>query len=101
MDINTMAKPGKSGQTMYVSNADWKRVSEMAKRCILLHEKMKGAEKQIGSLKLDRDRWKTNYERLWGEVGDYIKAIRSIPNRLREFIMEQRVDKTQNRETTR
>ena len=49
-EINTMARPGKSGNTVFVSNADWKHVSDMAKRCILLDEKMRGAEKQIGYL---------------------------------------------------
>ena len=95
-DINAMARPGKSGNTMFVSNADWKRVSEMAKRCILLDEKIKGAEKQIKSLKIDRDTWKTNYERLWNEAKDFIKAIRVNPNRIREFIKEQRIDATRD-----
>jgi len=100
-EINTMAKPGKSGNTMFVSNADWKRVSDMAKRCILLDEKMKGAEKQIGYLQVDRDKWKTNYERLWSETKDFIKAIRVNPKRLREFIEEQRINKTQSWEESR
>ena len=100
-EINAMARPGKSGNTVFVSNADWKRVSEMAKRCILLDEKIKGAEKQINSLKVDRDTWKTNYERLWNETKDFIKAIRISPNRLREFIEGQRIDKSRNWEESR
>jgi len=82
---------------MFVSNADWKRVSEMAKRCVLLDEKIKSAEKQIKSLKIDRDTWKTNYERLWNEAKDFIKAMRVNPNRFREFIKEQRIDATRDR----
>jgi len=100
-EINTMAKPGKSGNNMIVSNADWKRVSDMAKRCILLDEKMRGAEKQIGYLQVDRDKWKNNYERLWNETKDFIKAIRVNPKRLHELIEEQRINKAQNREESR
>ena len=73
----------------------------MAKRCILLDEKIKGAEKQISNLKVDRDTWKTNYERLWNETKDFIKAIRISPNRLRAFIEEQRIDKSRNWEESR
>jgi len=73
----------------------------MAKRCILLDEKIKGAEKQISNLKVDRDTWKTNYERLWNEAKDIIKAIRRNPNLLREFIDEQPTDRRRDRETIR
>ena len=97
-EISTMAKPGKSGKNKIVANADWKNVSEMAKRCILLDEKMKDTQKQIDALRVDRDTWRANYNSLWNEVKDFIKAIRSIPNRLLQFIAEQKLNKTQNRE---
>jgi|GEM_PF-6344893 len=61
----------------------------MAKRCMLLDAKMKDLQGQIDDVKRDRDKWKTNYERLWSEVKDFIKAIRSIPNLLRDFIREK------------
>ena len=84
--IANMAKPGKSGNNVIVTNPDWKRVSEMAKRCVLLDEKMKDTEKQIKDLKQDRDKWKRNYERLWDEVKDFIYAIRRFPLKILEFI---------------
>jgi cell division protein FtsB len=95
--IANMAKPGKSGNNVIVTNPDWKRVSEMAKRCVLLDEKMKDTEKQIKDLKQDRDKWKRNYERLWDEVKDFIKAIRSIPQKLLAFISEH-LPKSHNRD---
>ena len=99
-EINAMAKPGKSGKTMYVSNSDWGRVSDMAKRCILLDEKMKDAQKQIDTLRLDRDKWKHNYERLWDEVKDFIQAIRRFPSRLLDFIREHLLQ-PKNKEVSR
>jgi cell division protein FtsB len=95
--IANMAKPGKSGNNVIVTNPDWKRVSEMAKRCVLLDEKIKDTQKQIDNLKRDRDMWKTNYNNLWNEVKDFIKAIRSIPQKLLAFISEH-LPKSHNRE---
>ena len=96
--INAMARPSKTGNNKIVSNTDWKKVSEMAKRTALLDEKIKDTQKQINNLKQDRDKWKNNYERLWGEVKDFIKAIRSMPQRLLAFIAEHKQNKSQNRE---
>ena len=97
-EIDAMAKPTKSGRSVAIANADWPRVSEMAKRCTVLDEKMKDMQKQIKSLQADLEQWKANYERLWGEAKDFIKAIRSMPSRLLQFIAEQKANKTQNRE---
>jgi chromosome segregation ATPase len=97
-EIESMAKPSKSGNSVIVSNADWLRVSDMAKRCTLLDIKMKDTDKQIKDLRQNRDKWKKNYENLWNEVKDFIKAIRSIPTRLREFIVEHKTDKTHKKE---
>ena len=55
----------------------------------------------ISSIKLDRDKWKKNYERLWDEVKDFIHAIRKIPNRLRSFLQEIGVTKSNEREVSR
>ena len=88
-EIDKMAKPGKSGNSVVVANADWKRISDTAKRCALLDEKMKELNKQINALRQERDTWKKNYERLWGEVKDFIHAIRRFPSRLLDFIREQ------------
>lgn len=99
-EITKMAKQGKSGNTIYVSNTDWIRVSEMAKRCILLDGKMQDAQKQIDSLKKDRDMWKANYNNLWNEVKDFIQAIRRIPQKLLSFI-NQHLFKAHNQEVSR
>ena len=87
-EIDAMAKPGKSGNNKIVANADWKRVSEMAKRCIILDAKIGDLQREIVSVKRDRDKWKTNYERLWAEVKPFIDAIRSAPQKLLAFIRE-------------
>jgi hypothetical protein len=100
-EIDAMAAPGKSGKNQIVANADWRRVSEMAKRCILLDAKMADMQTQITALTRDRDKWKANYERLWDEVKEFITAIRKIPNRLRSFIKAQRVDNSHNQEVSR
>jgi len=97
-DIESMAKSGKSGNNKIVANADWQRVSEMAKRCLILDAKTKDLQKQVEDLRCDRDKWKKNYERLWDEVKDFIKAIRSMPGKLLTFITEHRHNKTKNQE---
>jgi len=55
----------------------------------------------ISSIKLDRDKWKKNYERLWDEVKDFIHAIRKIPNRLWAFLQEIGVTKSNEKEVSR
>ena len=88
-EINKMTKPSKSGNNVFIANDDWKRVSDMAKRCTLLDEKMTDLNKQIKNLQQERDTWKNNYTRLWEEVKDFIYAIRRFPSRLLDFIKEQ------------
>ncbi|MDL2234616.1 plasmid recombination protein [Christensenellaceae bacterium OttesenSCG-928-L17] len=100
-EIDKMARPGKSGYNKIVANADWETVSTMAKRCLLLDAKVKDVQSQVKTLQRERDSWKTNYNNLWDEVKDYIRAIRSIPNKLRTFISEQKMEKTQAREETK
>lgn len=100
-EIDAMARPGKSGKNKIVANADWETVSAMAKRSVLLDAKLTDTQAQVKTLRLERDTWKTNYNNLWGEVKDYIRAIRSIPNKLRTFISEQKMEKTQAREETK
>lgn len=97
-EIDAMARPGKSGKSMIVANDDWQTVSTMAKRCVLLEPKLKDTQSQIKSLQRERDSWKNNYNSLWNEVRDYLRAIRAIPNKLRAFISEQKMEKTQARE---
>jgi hypothetical protein len=99
-EIDSMAKPGKSGKNKIVASADWERVAAMAKRCTLLDAKLDDTQKRIESLRRDRDKWKTNYDNLWNEVREFIHAIRSAPNRLRAFIGEQ-LPKAHNREVSR
>ncbi|MDL2288209.1 plasmid recombination protein [Oscillospiraceae bacterium OttesenSCG-928-F05] len=97
-EIDKMARPGKSGYNKIVANTDWEAVSTMAKRCVLLDAKVKDVQSQVKTLQRERDSWKTNYNNLWDEVKDYIRAIRSIPNKLRAFIAEQKMGKSQTRE---
>jgi ribosomal protein S8 len=98
-EIDEMAKPGKSGKNMVVPNDDWARVSEMAKRCAILDEKVREMKSLTDKLRRERDAWKKNYERLWGEVKDFIKAIKIMPNKLLTFIAEN-LSKSKNREET-
>jgi len=100
-EIDAMAKPGKSGKNKIVANEDWKTVSTMAKSAALSSGKVEEMEKYIKTLQRDRDKWKLNYENLWEEVKDFIKAIRAIPNRLRAFIAECLLNKSNNREESR
>ena len=96
-----MARPGKSGYNKIVANTDWEAVSTMAKRCVLLDAKVKDVQSQVKTLQRERDSWKTNYNNLWDEVKDYIRAIRAIPNKLRTFMAEQKLEKSQAREETK
>jgi hypothetical protein len=97
-EIEHMAKSGKSGKNKIVANEDWEIISTMAKRCALLDEKMKSLQEQVKQLQRDRDKWKSNYERLWNEVKDFIKAIRSAPQKILAFIRENFKQKSYNRE---
>ena len=96
-EIDEMAKSGKSGKNKIVANADWETISTMAKRCVLLDAKLSDLQEQIKAVQLERDKWKTNYERLWAEVKEFIRAIRTAPQKLREFIRGN-VQKSHNRE---
>ena len=72
-----------------------KRAEEYKKKINALDGNIRELNGQINQWKqsyqsaiLDRDAWKANYERLWGEVREFIGAIRSIPQKLRAFISE-------------
>jgi predicted nucleic acid-binding Zn-ribbon protein len=99
-EIDAMARPSKSGNNKIVANADWEIVSDMAKRCALLDAKLNDLQAQIKSLTRDRDKWKTNYERLWSEVKDFIGVIRKFPERLRDFIRENFKQKSHSQEVS-
>jgi len=53
-----------------------------------LNREILSLQQSVKSIAQDRDTWKANYERLWGEVKEFIAAIRSVPNKLRAFIAE-------------
>lgn len=97
-EIDSMARPGKSGKNQIVANADWERVATMAKRSLLLDAKLRDAQAQVKTLRLERDASEQNYNRLWAEVKDFIHAIRTAPDRLRVYLAAQSLDKSQNRE---
>jgi len=63
-EIDAMAKPSKSGKNKIVANADWERVSGMAKRCVILDTQINDLQRQITTLRRNRDKWKTNYTSL-------------------------------------
>ena len=76
-----------------------KRADEYKKKVAAMDENIRDLNVQISSLNQsivsigrERDSWKSNYERLWGEVKDFIHAIRSAPQKLLAFIR----DHTQN-----
>jgi len=82
-----------------------KRADEYKQKIETLEGNIRDMNSQITSLKqsvksitLDRDTWKANYNRLWDEVKDFIKSIRTIPNKLRAFIAEHLPGKSHNRE---
>jgi hypothetical protein len=93
-----MARPGKSGKNKIVANADRDCVATMAKRSLLLDAKLRDAQTQVKTLRLERDASVQNYNRLWAEVKDFIHAIRTAPDRLRTYIAAQSMDKSQKRE---
>ena len=75
-----------------------------------LNENIRDLNSQITTLQndvkviaRDRDTLKANYDRLWGEVKDFIHAIRRAPRRLFELITEHLPDigKSKNQEVSR
>jgi len=117
-EVEAIGKPALLGNGFTVTNDEMaklkslakkgvgidKRADEYKKKIAALDENIRDLNGQINLLKQDvvsvaceRDSWKTNYERLWGEVKDFIHAIRSAPQRLREFIREH-TQKSHNRE---
>jgi len=82
-----------------------KRAEEYKKKIAALDDNIRDLSGQINdlnrsvqSITRERDSWKTNYERLWSEVKDFIHAIRSAPQKLLAFIREQLSQKSHNRE---
>jgi multidrug resistance efflux pump len=82
-----------------------KRADEYRSKIAALEGNIRSLNSQIITLKQDisaiardRDTWKANYERLWGEVKEFIGAIRKIPHLLRKFIAEHLPGKSHNRE---
>jgi hypothetical protein len=69
----------------------------MAKRSLLLDAKLRDAQTQLKTLRLERDASEQNYNRLWAEVKDFIHAIRTAPDRLRAYMTAQSMGKSQNR----
>ncbi len=53
---------------------------------------------QVEELKRDRDKWKANYTNLWNEVKEFISAIRSMPEKLRAFIINHQSEKSSQKE---
>jgi prefoldin subunit 5 len=84
-----------------------KRAEEYRKKIAALDENIRELKSEIDnqkqnvrSIARDRDTWKANYERLWGEVKDFIWAIRTAPQKLLALIREHIPQKSKNREET-
>jgi len=118
-EVETMGKPALIGSGFTVTADELTKLKSLAKKGVGIDKRADEYKKKIGvletniqnlnrdivslqqsvkSIAQERDTWKKNYERLWGEVKGFIKAIRSIPNRLYQFIAEQKLENTQNRE---
>jgi septal ring factor EnvC (AmiA/AmiB activator) len=84
-----------------------KRTNEYKDKITALEGNIRNLNSQITLLKQDvvsiardRDTWKANYERLWGEVKEFIVAIRRAPRRLFELINEH-LPKSHKQEVSR
>ena len=66
-----------------------KKIAALDKNISDLNSQITSLKHDIGIIARDRDTWKANYTRLWGEVKDFIQAIRRFPSRLLDFIREQ------------
>ena len=121
-EVDVMGKPQTIGSGYIVTADELKKLKSLAKKGIGIdkradeykgkiaeHEKsirelngqITTLKQNVNSIARDRDTWKANYERLWGEVKDFIHAIRKIPDRLRAFIAEVLPNKTHDREVSR
>ena len=107
-EVDAMGKPAILGGVNFTSD-EAKKLKSLAKKGVGIDKRAEGYKKKIEvldgnirdlnreilslqqsvkSIAQDRDTWKANYERLWGEVKEFIGAIRSVPNKLRAFIAE-------------
>jgi outer membrane murein-binding lipoprotein Lpp len=85
-----------------------KRAEEYKRKIAALDENIRNLNGQVNLLQQDiravardRDAWKENYNRLWGEVKDFIHAIRTAPQKLLTFIREHIPQKSITREEIR
>jgi len=85
-EIDNMTRSNKSGDKQIISNPDWKRVSEMAKRCVLLDSKIKDLRKEIDSLKNQVQIYKSRWELLNQKAEIFIKAFARSPRKVKEFL---------------
>jgi chaperonin cofactor prefoldin len=118
-EVDAMGHPLPLVPGVHFSDDEAKRLKSLAKKGVGVDKRADGYKKKIAALETniqnlnsdiaslkrsvksiaqDRDTWKKNYERLWDEVKGFIKAIRSIPNRLYQFIAEQKLENTHYRE---
>jgi len=120
-EVDTMGKPQTLGSGFIVTADELKKLKSLAKKgvgvdkradeyqekieklngnILNLNSQITSLKQDVNSIARDRDTWKTNYERLWGEAKDFIQAIRKIPDRLRAFIAEH-LPKSHDREVSR
>ena len=121
-EVDAMGKPQTIGSGFIVTADELKKLKSLAKKGVGIdkradeykekiaeHEKsirdlngqITTLKQNVNSIARDRDTWKANYERLWGEVKEFIGAIRKIPERLRAFIAEHLPHQERNKEVSR
>ncbi|MCL2009850.1 MAG: plasmid recombination protein [Synergistaceae bacterium] len=65
-----------------------------------LNGQVASQQKDIRAIVREKNVWKANYDRLWGEVKDFIPAIRTTPQKLHAF-MRENIHLNKNREVSR
>ena len=120
-EVDAMGKPQTIGNGFVVTADELKKLKSLAKKGVGIDkraEEYKGKiaalegsirdlknqitslESDVRSIARDRDTWKANYDRLWGEVKDFIKTIRTAPQKLLAFIREN-IHQNKNQEVSR
>ncbi|MCL1820400.1 MAG: plasmid recombination protein [Oscillospiraceae bacterium] len=120
-EVDSMGKPQTIGNGFIVTADELKKLKSLAKKGVGIDKRAEEYKEKIAALEVsirdlksqitslesdvrviarDRDTWKANYDRLWGEVKDFIKAIRTAPQRLLAFIREN-IQQNKNQEVSR
>ncbi len=77
-----------------------KRAATLNKKITELEGAIRDKDGEVSDMKRSYSTVKVAYDGLYGEVKDFIPAIRKIPNRLRGFIEEQKLSATKTKEAS-